>query len=133
VRSATHFASAALALTALAFGGVPPAGAADTPNPPVEAKAFRDFFTQKFPRLKLEDFVNGPYSINEDMHRQWEEKEQFPPLRVFRRYGKGNVLKALQERQELPPIASRTRASVSDRTIRTSMTRKARSSRSNWR
>ncbi len=79
MRSATHFASAALALAALAFGGVPPAGAADTPNPPVEAKAFRDFFTQKFPRLKLEDFVNGPYSMSEDMHRQWEEKEQFPP------------------------------------------------------
>ncbi len=79
MRSATHFASAALALAALAFGGVPPAGAADTPNPPVEAKAFRDFFTQKFPKLKLEDFVNGPYSMSEDMHRQWEEKEQFPP------------------------------------------------------
>jgi len=53
--------------------------AADTPNPPAEAKAFRDFFTQRFPKLRLEDFVNGPYSMNEDMHRQWEEKEQFPP------------------------------------------------------
>ena len=29
--------------------------------------------------MKHEDFVNGPYSMNEDMHRQWEEKEEFPP------------------------------------------------------
>jgi sulfur-oxidizing protein SoxA len=29
--------------------------------------------------VKLEDFVNGPYSMNEDMHRQWVEKEEFPP------------------------------------------------------
>jgi L-cysteine S-thiosulfotransferase len=79
VRTATYFASAALALAALTFGVVPSAVAADTPNPPADAKAFRDFFTQKFPKLKLEDFVNGPYSMNEDMHRQWEEKEQFPP------------------------------------------------------
>ena len=80
MRSAIHLASAALALAALAFGAVPSAVAADTtPNPPADAKAFRDFFTQKFPKVKLEDFVNGPYSMNEDLHRQWEEKEQFPP------------------------------------------------------
>ena len=29
--------------------------------------------------MKLEDFVNGPYSMNEDMRRQWQEKEEFPP------------------------------------------------------
>ena len=80
VRSAIHFASAALALAVLAFGAIQPAVAADTPDPAADAKAFRNYFTQKFPKLKLEDFVNGPYSMNEDMHRQWEEKEQFPPL-----------------------------------------------------
>src|SRR5580698_10650932 len=79
VRSAIHFASAVLGLAALAFATMPPALAADTPNPAADAKAFQKYFTQKFPKLKLEDFVNGPYSMNEDMHRQWEEKEQFPP------------------------------------------------------
>ena len=79
MRSAIHFASAVLALAALAFTAVSPAVAADTPDPVADAKAFRNYFTQKFPKLKLEDFVNGPYSMNEDMHRQWEEKEQFPP------------------------------------------------------
>ena len=38
--------------------------------------------------MKLEDFVNGPYSMNEDMHRQWEEKEQFPPYEFSLDMGK---------------------------------------------
>jgi sulfur-oxidizing protein SoxA len=68
-----------IALTALAFGAGHFAIAADAPDPAAEATAFRNYFTGKFPQLKLEDFVNGPYSLNEDMRRQWEEKEQFPP------------------------------------------------------
>jgi L-cysteine S-thiosulfotransferase len=55
------------------------APAADTPDPAADAKAFRDYFVQKFPAVKLEDFVNGPYSMNEDMRKQWLEKEEFPP------------------------------------------------------
>jgi sulfur-oxidizing protein SoxA len=53
--------------------------AADTPNPPADAAAFKKFFTDKFPKVKLEDFVNGPYSMDEGLYRQWQEKEQFPP------------------------------------------------------
>jgi L-cysteine S-thiosulfotransferase len=78
VRSAIRLASAAVALTALALVATP-SSAADTIDPVADAKAFQNYFTQKFPKLKLSDFVNGPYSMNEDMHRQWEEKEQFPP------------------------------------------------------
>jgi sulfur-oxidizing protein SoxA len=55
------------------------APAADTRDPAADAKAFRDYFVQKFPAVKLEDFVNGPYSMNEDMRKQWLEKEEFPP------------------------------------------------------
>ncbi len=70
-------------LTALALvtAGVQraPAHAADSVDPVADAKAFQKYFTNKFPKLKLEDFVNGPYSMNEDMHRQWDEKEEFPP------------------------------------------------------
>jgi len=88
VRSAMHFALGLVALAALALGGVPPAVAADTPDPVADAKAFRKFFTEKFPKVKLEDFVNGPYSMNEDMHRQWEEKEQFPPYEFSLDMGK---------------------------------------------
>ncbi len=68
-RSAILFASAALALALLAFA-TPPVAAADTVDPAADAKAFKKFFTDKFPRVKPEDFVNGPYSMNEDLHSQ---------------------------------------------------------------
>src|SRR5476651_457091 len=83
-----HFVFAALALAVLAFAAMPSAIAADTPDPVADAKAFRKFFTDKFPKVKLEDFVNGPYSMNEDLHRQWEEKEQFPPYEFSLEIGK---------------------------------------------
>ena len=82
-----HFASAALALALVAFAA-PGAVAADTVDPVADAKAFQKFFTDKFPKVKLEDFVNGPYSMNEDLHRQWEEKEQFPPYEFSLEAGK---------------------------------------------
>jgi sulfur-oxidizing protein SoxA len=77
-------ASAAVALAALTLA----APAADTPDPMADAKAFRNYFVTKFPNVKLEDFVNGPYSMNEDMRRQWEEKEQFPPYEFSLDMGK---------------------------------------------
>ena len=77
----------ALATLALAIF-IHAAAAADTPDPAADAKAFRDYFVKKFPKVKLEDFVNGPYSLNEDMRRQWEEKEQFPPYEFALEAGK---------------------------------------------
>lgn len=53
--------------------------ATTTADPKAEAKAFRNYFTTRFPNVPLNDFVNGPYSMNADMRKQWEEKEQFPP------------------------------------------------------
>jgi L-cysteine S-thiosulfotransferase len=81
--------SAAAALVLAAFWlSAPPVFAAEAPDPVAEAKAFRDYFTKKFPNLKLDDFVNGPYSMNEDMRKQWEEKEQFPPYEFALEAGK---------------------------------------------
>src|SRR5215475_4706957 len=62
--------------------------AAETPDPAADLRAFQNFFTKKFPKVKLEDFVNGPYSMDEDMRRQWEEKEQFPPYEFALEAGK---------------------------------------------
>ena len=91
-RPAIRFAPLALALAALVLAALvlaaPTARAADTPDPVADAKAFQKFYTQKFPKVKFEDFVNGPYSMNEDMHRQWEEKEQFPPYEFALEAGK---------------------------------------------
>ncbi len=81
------FRRAALAVVTLA--GTPALGAAaDKVDPVADAKAFQKFFTDKFPKVKLEDFVNGPYSMNEDLHRQWQEKEQFPPYEFSLEMGK---------------------------------------------
>jgi L-cysteine S-thiosulfotransferase len=77
----------ALAALALAIF-IHAAAAADTPDPAGDAKAFRDYFFKKFPKVKLEDFANGPYSMNADMRRQWDEKEQFPPYEFALETGK---------------------------------------------
>jgi sulfur-oxidizing protein SoxA len=86
VRFRIHGTLAALA--ALAFFAMQPAGAADRPDPAAEAKAFRNYFVKKFPNVKLEEFVNGPYALDQDMRRQWEEKEQFPPYEFSLEMGK---------------------------------------------
>ncbi|MGA7808449.1 MAG: sulfur oxidation c-type cytochrome SoxA [Bradyrhizobium sp.] len=66
----------------------PRAVAAGAPDPAADAKAFRDYFVKKFPQVKLEDFVNGPYSMNQDMRKQWEDIEQFPPYQFALDAGK---------------------------------------------
>lgn len=79
----TRLGSATLALAALALGAFAFVAHAATPSdkidPAADAKAFRDYFVTKFPKVKLDDFVNGPYSMNADMRKQWEAIEQFPP------------------------------------------------------
>ena len=89
MRARAFFSSVltALGLAAL-VAAMPPAHAADAPDPAADAKAFRDYFVKKFPKVELDDFVNGPYSMNEDMRRQWEEKEQFPPYEFALEAGK---------------------------------------------
>ncbi len=55
------------------------ASAADTPNPQADFKAFRTYFTKRFPNVKLDDFVNGPYSMDAGLREQWKAIEEFPP------------------------------------------------------
>ncbi len=83
----TRFFHAVLALAALTFAVAPPA-VAETPDPVADATAFRKYFTEKFPQVKLEDFVNGAYAIDEAMRRQWQAIEQFPPYEFSLETGK---------------------------------------------
>jgi L-cysteine S-thiosulfotransferase len=53
--------------------------AADSINPEADFKAFRNYFTQRFPNVPLNDFVNGPYSMDAGLRKQWEEIDAFPP------------------------------------------------------
>jgi L-cysteine S-thiosulfotransferase len=82
------------ALTVLTLAVTQTAAAGDLARPDIEARAFRNYFVKKFPNVKLEDFVNGPYALNEDMRRQWEEKEQFPPYEFSLERGKELFAKA---------------------------------------
>ena len=87
LRPAIQFTSAAFALALLAFAA-PAVFAADKVDPVADAKAFKKFFYDKFPKLKPEEFVNGPYSMDADLYRQWQEKEQFPPYEFSLEMGK---------------------------------------------
>ena len=85
LRSAIYLVSAALVLAVLTVAGTLPSAATDKAatdkiDPVADAKAFRKFFTDKFPKVKFEDFVNGPYSMNEDLYRQWQDKSACPFL-----------------------------------------------------
>jgi sulfur-oxidizing protein SoxA len=66
----------------------PPVSAADSVNPKADFKAFRDYFTKHFPKVPLNDFVNGPYSMDADLRKQWEEIDAFPPYQFALDKGK---------------------------------------------
>jgi sulfur-oxidizing protein SoxA len=83
----TRFLEAVVVLIALAIG-VAPTVATEAIDPVADAKAFQKYFTDKFPKLKADDFVNGPYALDEDMRRQWKEIEQFPPYAFSLEAGK---------------------------------------------
>ena len=76
------------AIAALCFAAAEPAWAAEAVNPSADFKAFRDFFTSRFPKVPLNDFVNGPYSMDADLRKQWEAKEEFPPYEFALEQGK---------------------------------------------
>lgn len=53
--------------------------AADKVDPAADQKAFQAYFRQQFPNVPPDDFVNGPYSMDKGMRKQWEDIMQFPP------------------------------------------------------
>jgi sulfur-oxidizing protein SoxA len=76
-----------LAITMFALAA-PSVLAADTANPQAEFKAFRNYFTHRFPNVPLDDFVNGPYSMDAGLRKQWEEIDAFPPYQFAVDQGK---------------------------------------------
>jgi sulfur-oxidizing protein SoxA len=73
---------------AIIVGTAQPLLAASDIKPEADRKAFVKYFTEKFPKLKLKDFVNGPYSMNKDLYKQWVAKEEFPPYEFILEKGK---------------------------------------------
>jgi sulfur-oxidizing protein SoxA len=63
---------------AMVVGAAQPLLAASN-EPEADRKAFVKFFTDKFPKVQLKDFVNGPYSMDEGLRKQWIAIDEFPP------------------------------------------------------
>jgi sulfur-oxidizing protein SoxA len=64
---------------AIVAGTAQPLLADNAANPQADFKAFRKYFAERFPKVQLNDFVNGPYSMDEGLRKQWQAKEEFPP------------------------------------------------------
>jgi sulfur-oxidizing protein SoxA len=74
---------------AIVAGAAQPLFAADgVSDPKADFKAFRDYFTSRFPKVKLDDFVNGPYSMDEGLRKQWKAIDEFPPYEFAVEKGK---------------------------------------------
>jgi L-cysteine S-thiosulfotransferase len=73
---------------AIVVGTAQPLLAASGINPEADRKAFQKYFTDRFPKVPLKDFVNGPYSMDAGLHKQWLAKEEFPPYEFAVEKGK---------------------------------------------
>ena len=51
-------------------------------TPEQDRLALREFFAQRFPKLDLNDMINGLYAFDEGAREQWLEMEDFPPYEI---------------------------------------------------
>ena len=51
-------------------------------GPEEDRVAFNNYFTAKFSKTPVDDFINGIYSIDAPSREQWEEIEEFPPYEI---------------------------------------------------
>jgi sulfur-oxidizing protein SoxA len=76
----------ATALSVMLIAATPFAAQA---TPDDDLKAFRSYFTKKFPEVPMNDFVNGVYSIDAAAREQWEAFEEFPSYEISVDNGEG--------------------------------------------
>jgi sulfur-oxidizing protein SoxA len=68
-----------VSLTLAVFIALPMVG---NTTPLTDLTKFQDYFEDRFPDTKFEDFVNGVYSIDQASREQWEDIEEFPPYEL---------------------------------------------------
>ena len=73
---------------AIVIGAAQPLLAASNVNPEADRKVFVKFFTERFPKVRFKDFVNGPYSMDEGLRKQWKAIDEFPPYQFAVEKGK---------------------------------------------
>ena len=69
----------AIALSVLLFAATPLTAQA---TPDDDLKAFRSYFTDKFPDGPGNDFINGVYALDAASREQWEAFEEFPSYEI---------------------------------------------------
>ena len=88
-----------IALSTLSvLGGAPMVADA---SPESDLKNFRTYFFKKFPGVKLQDYGNGIYAIDQQRYEEWQNIEEFPPYEdgielgksLFNKYGLGSCFK----------------------------------------
>ncbi|MEQ1485734.1 sulfur oxidation c-type cytochrome SoxA [Methyloglobulus sp.] len=57
-------------------------------TPEQDQAAFRKHYQQRFPKLKLTDYANGVYAIDEIARQSWSAIEEFPPYETAIEEGK---------------------------------------------
>lgn len=70
----------------LLFGFSAQALAVETPEE--HREKFVSFYSERFPDVPMEDFVNGSYSIDAKAREQWVEYEEFAPYEIYVDEGK---------------------------------------------
>ena len=83
------------------LGAAQPLLADNAVDPQADFKAFREYFTKRFPKVQLNDFVNGPYSMDEGLRKQWKSIEEFPPYEFAVEHGKEMFAKPLKSGKTL--------------------------------
>jgi sulfur-oxidizing protein SoxA len=73
---------------AIVAGTAQPLLAAGDVDPQADFKAFRKYFTERFSKVPLNDFVNGPYSMDAGLRKQWKAIDEFPPYEFAIEQGK---------------------------------------------
>ncbi len=57
-------------------------------SPEDDREAFIEYYQKRFPKVALEDYVNGVYAIDEMAYEQWLEIEEFAPYELAMAEGK---------------------------------------------
>lgn len=83
------------------LGTAQPLLADNAVDPHADFKAFREYFTKRFPKVPLNDFVNGPYSMDEGLRKQWKSIEELPPYEFAVERGKDMFAKAFKSGKTL--------------------------------
>lgn len=80
----------ATALSIMLIAATPLAAQA---TPDDDLKAFRAYFTNKFPDVPEYDFINGAYALDPAAREQWEALEESPPYKIAIDNGKAKFQK----------------------------------------